>query len=402
MKAFLDRIEKRISPRVGMALLALFLGAVFICGDLRAKEGDQSAAEAIANDPGMDLLLNLLQEGPDREVRRGIVALATERWTGEHQVTSGELRRSGKNDGLMTAHYIDVGDAEATLLTGPDFTVLIDAADCRVALGFMPDHMRNQGQYESRLVTYLKSLGIDRIDLLIGTHSHHDHMNSFPRVLEAFDVKQVWLPGSRAFMGRRVKHLRRMVEETERLIAERKIAYREPRAGEKIAIGSLAVEVVHPEKLLGEYPTGRQVNYDSVSIRATYGKIHFLFTGDASRTAEREMVARGHDLRAHILHLGHHGANDATDPAFLAAVMPEVAIYSAHAQSRVKPGHRTLHDLFTRSITVYGTDVHGNILIRTDGEQYAVEFGHDLVRPPVLPSWRNSAPGVKAERTRKL
>ncbi len=81
--------------------------------------------------------------------------------------------------GAMKAYFFEVGQADATLLIGDDFSVLIDAGDYS----------------ENDVVPRLRAAGVTSLDLLIGTHPHADHIGQFPQVLEAFPVKEVWLSG---------------------------------------------------------------------------------------------------------------------------------------------------------------------------------------------------------------
>src|SRR5690606_9772040 len=130
--------------------------------------------------------------------------------------------------------------------------------------------------------------------------------------------------------------------------------YHEPRAGEVYAVGSAHIEVVHPANLSGD------LNNDSVGVRIRYGQGAFLFTGDAERQWEAEMLVRGHDLRAQVLQVGHHGANTSSTQAFLNAVQPEVAIWSAGTgNSYGHPHGEIIGRLAQMDIATYGTAEYG-------------------------------------------
>ncbi|QZT32516.1 MBL fold metallo-hydrolase [Caldalkalibacillus thermarum TA2.A1] len=248
-------------------------------------------------------------------------------------------------EGYMAAHFIDVGQGDATLLEGPDFTVLIDAGR----------HDRND------VVPYLKSVGVERLDLVIGTHPHADHIGQMDWVLEAFPVEEVWMSGD--------THSTRTFERVLDAILKSDARYYEPRAGEVFEIGSLRIEVVHPEQLTGDPDEG------SISIRAVYGEVAFLFTGDAGKEAEREMIGRGHELKAHIFQLGHHGSSTSNSKTFLQAVQPEAAIYSAERDNPYGHPHREVVQLMdTLNIPMYGTAEHGTIRVLTDGTDFNVDY----------------------------
>ncbi len=121
------------------------------------------------------------------------------------------------------------------------------------------------------------------------------------------------------------KHTSRTFERALDAVLNSDAGYHEPRAGEVFNIGSARVEVVHPKTLTGD------LNHGSIAVRIVYGNAVFLFTGDAERQAESEMIERGHPLKAQVLKLGHHGSSTSSTEPFVQAVGPEVAIYSAGA-----------------------------------------------------------------------
>lgn len=245
--------------------------------------------------------------------------------------------------GSLTVHVIDVGQGDAILFQGPDFAILVDSGR----------HDRDD------VVPYLRSVGVERLDLLVGTHPHADHIGQFPQVLQAMPVTEVWLSGD--------AHATRTYERALDAILASDAGYHEPRAGEVFRFGSLLIEVLHPERLTGELHDG------SISLRLVYGEVAFLLTGDAETNAEMEMLARGHDLRAQVLKLGHHGSRTSTSAPFLAAVAPKVAIYSAGLDNAYGHPHvEVLERLEAAGIPVYGTDQHGTIRVITDGSRYEI------------------------------
>jgi competence protein ComEC len=243
--------------------------------------------------------------------------------------------------GTLRAHFIDVGQGDATLLEGEGFAILIDAG-------------RHTG---NEVVPYLRSAGIEELDLLIGTHPHADHIGQFPQVLAALPVKEVWLSGD--------PHTTLTFERALDAMAASDSGYHEPRAGETYTIGPVQIEVVNPAELTGHFHEG------SISVRIIYGNVRFIFTGDAEVPTERAMIDWGHDLEAQVLQLGHHGSRTSTSAVFLEAVQPEVAIYSAgEGNSYGHPHQEVIDRLAGLNIPVYGTDIHGTIVVSTDGAAY--------------------------------
>lgn len=246
--------------------------------------------------------------------------------------------------GILEIHFIDVGQGDATLLRGPDFTILIDAGR----------HDRDD------VVPYLKAVGVERIDLVVGTHPHADHIGQMAKVIETFPVGDVWLSGD--------EHTSRTFEKLLDAILESGAGYHEPRAGEVFTLGSARIEVVHPERVTGDFNNG------SIALRITFGDVTILFTGDAEAPAELEMIRRGHDLSADILHVGHHGSRTSTSREFLEAVRPKVAVYSAGAGNEYGHPHaEVIERLLEYGVAIYGTDVHGTIKVTTDGRSHTIE-----------------------------
>ncbi|HEV2070355.1 MAG TPA: MBL fold metallo-hydrolase, partial [Acidimicrobiales bacterium] len=246
--------------------------------------------------------------------------------------------------GELTVHYLDVGQGDATVVIAPDATVLIDAG-------------RQDG---GDVVAYLRDLGVSRIDVVAITHPHADHIGQLDDVLAAVDVGEVWMSGTVSTS--------QTFEEAISAVEASDAAYEEPRAGAHTTVGSLAVDILHPAELTGE------AHPDSLAMRVTYGSVSFLWTGDAETETETEMVARDADaLAATVYQVGHHGSSTSTSPALLAAVGPEVAIYSAGAgNSYGHPHAEVLERLRGAGVAVYGTDTHGTVTVTTDGVSYSV------------------------------
>jgi hypothetical protein len=152
-------------------------------------------------------------------------------------------------------------------------------------------------------------------------------------------------------------------------IAGAKAAYKEVKRGDTLTLGGLSLAVLSPEG-----PGGEDLNDGSIVLRLAYGKVAFLFTGDAQQTAEVSMLRAGEPVEAQILKVGHHGSRSSSSPAFLAAVRPEVAVYSAGlGNSYGHPHAETLAALTEAGATIYGTDVNGTVVINSDGTGYKVE-----------------------------
>lgn len=252
--------------------------------------------------------------------------------------------------GGLTVHYIDVGQGDSTLLEFDGFSMLIDA-----------------GNWNSKeAVDYLKQQEIKDIDIVVGTHPDADHIGQLAQVIGEFEVGEVWMSGNTSSSNTFLSVLQ--------AIEASGSEYVEPRSGDVFDVGSMQIEVLYPDELTGA------ANEESVSLKMTYGDVRFVFTGDAGIKQEQEMIDSGMDLDAEILHLGHHGSNTSTSPAFLEAVAPEVAIYSAGADNSYGHPHaEVIAAAENAGANVYGTDINGTILVETDGKSYNVEIQQEGV-----------------------
>ena len=258
----------------------------------------------------------------------------------------------------MKVHFINVGQADAALIEftdeGEDITMLIDTGNWN----------------SSDVVNYLHSQDIKNIDIIAITHPHADHIGQLDRIIEGFDVSEVWMNGEAAASDVFVRALA--------AIENNDVGYEEPRVGDAFDLGQLEVDVIHPESLSGG------VNDNSIVLHLQYGETSFLFTGDAESAAENEMLSRDSKLKADVLKVGHHGSNTSTTPSFLSAVNPEIAVYSAGEDSQYNhPDSDVVKRLEASGALVYGTDIHGTIIIETDGKKMTVTTNNQgTIKPP--------------------
>lgn len=252
-------------------------------------------------------------------------------------------------DGHLAVHFIDVGQGDAIFIQTESHNLLIDGGD--------------RG---NTVPKYLQSRGVNDIHIMIGTHPHADHIGGLINVMQEMEVLEVIDPA--------VVHTTRTFEEYLTLIDQQDIRFTEGRAGMVREIGEgKDISILHPED-----PHHMHLNDASIVARVSYGEVSFLFTGDAEEAAEREILDRSKQaLRSTILKVGHHGSRTSTTPAFLEAVDPEIAVILCGAGNRYgHPHEETLYHLTSRGIEIYRTDIHGNIVISTDGRNYHIH-GHD-------------------------
>lgn len=245
---------------------------------------------------------------------------------------------------LLHVHFIDVGQGDSILIQAPDgATMLIDG-----------------GYSGAGALAYLKAQQITKIDVMVATHPHADHIGGLVDVLRALPVGEIWTSGA--------VHTTGVFEQLLDAIADAKVPYHEAKRGDTIALGTLQFAVLHSD------PDAAELNDSSVVLHLAYGSVSFLFTGDAEGPGEQAMLREVKtQLPSTILKVGHHGSSTSSSPAFLAAVRPAVAIYSAGAHNSYGHPHAsTIQNLKRVGAAIYGTDSAGTVVVTTNGTTYRV------------------------------
>ena len=243
----------------------------------------------------------------------------------------------------MTAHFIDVGQGDSTLLETPSGkTILIDGG------------RKSAGE---EVVDYLASAGIDTIDLLVATHPDADHIGGLIDVLETMDVKQVLDSGKEHTTDTYIEYLD--------LIDKKDIPFETAVEGEVLSYEDMSMKVMNSKE------SSSDNNESSIVLKVSHGEIDFLLTGDATIQNEEEMLP-AFNLEAEILKVGHHGASTSTSLAFIDEVQPEVGILSYGENSYGHPDSEVVDRLWEEEVKLYSTCDQGDIAITSTGSSYDV------------------------------
>jgi competence protein ComEC len=254
---------------------------------------------------------------------------------------------SSNADGDLVIHFIDVGEGDASFIQLPDGdNVLIDTGS--PAAG-------------PELVDYLRSLKIRKINCLILTHPHDDHIGGTFSLLPAFEIEKFYDNGFSNFDST-------MYFDYVTAIRGTLSKYGVLQAGESLVFHDTKINILNP--LL---PPAGDPNDDSIVLRLTYRDISILFAGDMSTRGESRLLKVAGDLKSQVLKAGHHGEADALSGEFLEAVGPEAAVLSAALINRYARPHQSVLDrLSRRNIKAYRTDIHGHIILKTDGRTFSI------------------------------
>jgi competence protein ComEC len=251
---------------------------------------------------------------------------------------------------LLHVHMLDVGQADSILIQTPGGkTIVIDGGN---------------NADGPAIVEFLKSQGVNKIDALIGTHPHEDHIGGLDDIVESFAIGKIYMPRATANT--------RSYEDVLTAIQQKGLKITEAKAGVEIDAGpDVSAKLLAP--LSAKYD---ELNDYSAVLKLTYGSTSFLFAGDAGTLSESEMVASGDNLRADVLKVGHHGSRTSSTKKFLNAVMPKVALISVGADNDYgHPAPEALDRLRAIGAEVYRTDKDGPITAVSDGSSVSVKLG---------------------------
>ena len=290
------------------------------------------------------------QEGPSQSTE-------TQRENLEVEVAPGTTSTYG----LMRVHFIDVGQADSAFIElGNGQTMLIDAGRSGNA---------------NTIVSYIKDLQYETIDYVVASHPHDDHIGGMATVLDSFNIGKMYMPKQAHPIGAFTNMLD--------VIEKKDIDLYTAKAGTSIlSSGILDIDVLAPFA-----DSDSNLNNVSAVVRITYGKTVMLFTGDAEKVIENQLLNSGVD--ADVLKVGHHGAGSASSKSFIKAVSPDVAVISVgEGNSYGHPHADTLAILNEVGADIYRTDEQGTVVVTADqNKKITVDKKASTVKenaPPVV------------------
>jgi len=249
----------------------------------------------------------------------------------------------------FSVHFIDVGQGDCTLIKTDKGNMLIDAGE---------------NGNETAVLNYLSEQGVTELEYFVATHPHSDHIGGAAEVISGVTVKNIIMPKLSASNTPTTKTYEKMLTSIKNSGA--KVIAAKPDS--EYAFGDVKFIVLSPFK------QDDNLNNMSVTLKLTYGSHSFLFTGDAEKEVEEQLIDYGYDLKAEVFKLAHHGSSTSNSYEFMDAVNPEVAVISYGIDNSYgHPHDETVEMLEEKSITYYSTAQSGDIIIKVVGDSLVVE-----------------------------
>lgn len=246
----------------------------------------------------------------------------------------------------MSIHFLNVGHADSTLIQCEGKNILIDS-------GWQdPD---------SHVILYCKSHNVEKFDLVIATHPHADHIGEMPKIIENFSIDTFIIAKfQEGYQEKAHSTYEKMLNEIKK---HKSISLKKVACGDSYKLGNLKIDVLAPAK------KHNKINNNSVVVRLNFGNRSFLFTGDAEKESENEMIENGFNLESDILKVAHHGSSTSSQIKFLEAVSPKFSIISFGKTTYAsEPNKKTVANLTKVGSKILRTDKFGDIVFLTDGK----------------------------------
>ena len=249
------------------------------------------------------------------------------------------------NNNLLKVHYLDVGQGDSIFIELPNNeTMLIDAAE----------------SYQSEnIINYLKNLNYQKIDYVIGTHPHTDHIGGLKDIINTFEIGKIYMP--------KVVSTTKTYESLLMTIKDKNLKINTAKAGTSIIdTDALKINILAPNN-----STYTELNNYSAVTKITYGTTKFLFMGDAEKLSENEIKE---NVTADVIKIGHHGSNTSSSIDFIKKVNAKYGIISVGLNNKYNlPKEETITNWENSGTKIYLTSINGTIRASSDGTNIKIE-----------------------------
>lgn len=346
------------------AILVLFslTGALSGCSNdtLNSQDVENSKIETANHD--IQVSDSTKQDIEDSEIAEKDLYIESDTNSQQQPITQSDTQEL---TGRLDAHFLDVGQADCAFIILPNKqSILIDAGN--ESNGF-------------EIVSYIKARGYQKIDYVIATHPHADHIGGMSAVINSFAIDKFYMP--------KVSHTSATFENMLNALKQNNIGVNTAKSGVNILdIPDLKIDIIAPNS------TGYDdLNNYSAVVKIKFKNNSFLFMGDAESVSENEINT---DVSANVIKIGHHGSSSSSQPSFISNVSPEHAIISCgFGNSYGHPSDTTIQTLQNAVCKIYRTDEVGTVVASSDGTNITINKKAYEVKPNAPPENASTSNG---------
>ncbi|TDO85242.1 competence protein ComEC [Halanaerobium saccharolyticum] len=250
----------------------------------------------------------------------------------------------------LKIHFIDVGQGDSILIEeAGGQNILVDGGD-------------RADRITARIINYLRDQNLKKLDYLISTHPHADHIGGLVDIIDSFKVGTVLDSGK--------VHTSKTYENYLIKIDQENINFETPRRGDKFKIGESELHFLHPDQNLDDY----DLNNSSLVFLLKFGQQNFLFTGDIEAEVERKLLAENPELKVDLIKVPHHGSSTSSFAGWIKSIQPETAVIQVGENHYGHPAAEVIALYQEQGARVFRNDLNGNIVVTADGRNYTVKI----------------------------
>lgn len=263
------------------------------------------------------------------------------------------LKMESKVTSDFSIHFIDVGQGDCSLIKCGDKNILIDTGDL---------------VYSRKVIKYLKSQNVRKIDYLIISHPHSDHIGGLEKIAKDINIDTIYMINiEKSIEPKDIDYYN-----INKIISQNNFNIRNPVSEEKLKVNDVELTFYVPSY------DSENLNNSSIVTMITYKDNKFLFTGDIEKASEKELISKKYDLKVDVLKVAHHGSNSSSTDEFLKAVNPEYCVISCgNDNSFTHPSDTTIKRLSVYASHILRTDLLSDIVFESDNSCLKYKFGKE-------------------------
>lgn len=249
----------------------------------------------------------------------------------------------------LKIHFIDVDQGDSILIEeAGGKNILVDGGD-------------RADRITAEIINYLKDQNVKKLDYIISTHPHADHIGGLIDIIDNFEVGTVLDSGK--------IHTSKTYENYLIKIDQENINFETPRQGDQFEIGESKLHFLHPDQNLDDY----DLNNSSLIFVFEFGDQNFLFTGDIEKEVERELLKENPELKVDLIKVPHHGSKTSSFRGWIRSLEPETAVIQVGENHYGHPAAEVLKLYQSLGSDLFRNDLNGNIVVTADGQNYTVK-----------------------------